>query len=100
MSNENTILKQKREREFPRLRKNEKANDKKSTKDYSLSDSLEENEESFKKVSEEDFIYNTPAPNKKIKLIQPSTHLKEKISSEFDKIKIKGKNLLELFESM
>ena len=100
MSNENTILKQKREREFPLLRKNERVNDKKSTKDYSLNDSLEKNAKSFKKISEKDFIYNTPAPNKKRKLIQPSTPQKEKISSEFDKIKIRGKNLLELFESL
>ena len=100
MSNENTILKQKREREFPQLRKNERANDKKSTKECSLSDSLEENEESFKKVSEKDFIYTTPSPNKKRKLIQPSTPQKEETSSEFDKIKIRGKNLLELFESL
>ena len=99
MSNEKTILKQKRERDFPRIKKNEKQVDENVDTD-SLSDQLEEDKDTFKKILEKDFIYSTPAPNKKRKLFQPPTPQKNKMSSEFDKIKIKGKNLLELFESL
>ena len=99
MSNENTILKQKRGREFPRIRYSEITKDQTNISD-SLIDSIEENKESFKKISEKDFIYDTPAPNKIRKLIEPSTPKKKKVSTEFDEIKIKGKNLLELFKSL
>ena len=79
---------------------NKEKSQKESLNISQVSDNINIFERKTIKESLNKFIYLTPMPSEKINAYIPSTPKKLKINKEEDESYVKGKNLLNIFESM